>query len=149
MIISFECHSQATAQMEEKLKKFLEQNKLEEVDCDAITRFLHHQVMELARDCLQKSQDKQITGTYFFELSEKLEKLLIDVSDFHNVHLSFLFCFELSYRILLLMCTNYDFLQAQEREDIAYEFLYPLIKNLYLIISRPSRLLECLVSICY
>ncbi|XP_078318625.1 microtubule-associated serine/threonine-protein kinase 3-like isoform X3 [Crassostrea virginica] len=101
----------ATAQMEEKLKKFLEQNKLEEVDCDAITRFLHHQVMELARDCLQKSQDKQITGTYFFELSEKLEKLLID---------------------------------AQEREDIAYEFLYPLIKNLYLIISRPSRLLECL-----
>ncbi|XP_061191975.1 microtubule-associated serine/threonine-protein kinase 2-like isoform X3 [Saccostrea echinata] len=101
----------ATAQMEEKLKKFLEQNKLEEVDCDAITRFLHHQVMELARDCLQKSQDKQITGTYFFELSEKLEKLLID---------------------------------AQEREDIAYEFLYPVIKNLYLIISRPSRLLECL-----
>lgn len=101
----------ATAQMEEKLKKFIEQNKLEEVDCDAITRFLHHQVMELARDCLQKSQDKQITGSYFFELSEKLEKLLID---------------------------------AQEREDIAYEFLYPLIKNLYLIISRPSRLLECL-----
>ncbi|XP_056019812.1 microtubule-associated serine/threonine-protein kinase 3-like isoform X4 [Ostrea edulis] len=101
----------ATAQMEEKLKKFIEQNKLEEVDCDAITRFLHHQVMELARDCLQKSQDKQITGSYFFELSEKLEKLLID---------------------------------AQEREEIAYEFLYPLIKNLYLIISRPSRLLECL-----
>lgn len=67
--------------MEEKLKKFIEQNKLEEVDCDAITRFLHHQVMELARDCLQKSQDKQITGSYFFELSEKLEKLLIDVSD--------------------------------------------------------------------
>jgi microtubule-associated serine/threonine kinase len=67
--------------MEEKLKKFIEQNKLEEVDCDAITRFLHHQTMELARDCLQKSQDKQITGTYFFELSEKLEKLLIDVSD--------------------------------------------------------------------
>jgi hypothetical protein len=37
-------------------------------------------------------------------------------------------------------------LQAQEREEIAYEFLYPLIKNLYLIISRPSRLLECLVG---
>lgn len=103
MIILFECHSQATAQMEEKLKKFLEQNKLEEVDCDAITRFLHHQVMELARDCLQKSQDKQITGTYFFELSEKLEKLLIDVSDFHNVHcfkFPFLFWIELPYIVI-------------------------------------------------
>ncbi|KAK3089602.1 hypothetical protein FSP39_004936 [Pinctada imbricata] len=103
----------ATAQMEEKLKTFIEQKKnLESVqESDAITRFLHHQVMELARDCLQKSQEKILNGDYFYELSENLEKLLLD---------------------------------AQEREPQAYAYLYPLIKSLYLIISRPARLLECL-----
>ena len=68
--------------MEEKLKRFIDQNKNLEpmLESDAITRFLHHQVIELARDCLLKSQEKLLNGDYFYELSEKLEKLLIDVS---------------------------------------------------------------------
>jgi len=30
----------------------------------------------MARDCLQKSEDKLITSRYFYEMSENLEKLL-------------------------------------------------------------------------
>ena len=36
----------------------------------------------MAKDCLQKSQEKLITGRYFYELSENLEKLLSEVSAF-------------------------------------------------------------------
>ena len=73
---------QATAQMEERLQTFLEHcRQLQHSgESDAITSFLLHQVMELARDCLEKSQEKLITSTYFYELSDSLEKLLIDVS---------------------------------------------------------------------
>ncbi|XP_060576748.1 microtubule-associated serine/threonine-protein kinase 2-like isoform X3 [Ruditapes philippinarum] len=101
----------ATAQMEERLQQFLEHCRLihNESDIDAISSFLLHQVMELAKDCLEKSQYKLITSAYFYELSDSLEKLLKD---------------------------------AQERS--AETFMYPLIKKMLLIISRPSRLLECL-----
>ena len=46
----------------------------------AAGRFVHHQILEQARDCLQKSQDKMISGDYFFSMSENVEKLLEDVS---------------------------------------------------------------------
>ena len=74
----------ATQQMEEKLSKFItEQINIDDIDCpiasDAVFRFAHHQVIELAKDCLQKSKDKVITSHYFFELSENMEKLLIEV----------------------------------------------------------------------
>lgn len=59
----------------------------------AIARFVHHQVIEMAKDCLQKSQEKLITSRYFYELSENLEKLLCEVreitysySDSLNMH---------------------------------------------------------------
>ena len=73
---------QATAQMEERLQTFLDYCRQQQHsgETDAITSFLLHQVMELARDCLEKSQEKLITSVYLFELSDKLEKLLIDVS---------------------------------------------------------------------
>lgn len=68
--------------MEERLQQFLDHCKAmhAECECDAISSFLLHQVMELAKDCLVKSQDKLITSAYFYELSDSLEKLLIDVS---------------------------------------------------------------------
>lgn len=79
---------QATQQMEERLNTFIEDNKnLEEQgssdiaqDAVAIARFVHHQVLEMAKDCLEKSQQKLITSRYFYELSENLEKLLCEVS---------------------------------------------------------------------
>ena len=75
----------ATKQMEERLKNFitnnsetLTQSRGEEISADsiAIIRFVHHQTLEMARDCLQKSEDKLITSRYFYDMSENLEKLL-------------------------------------------------------------------------
>ncbi|XP_063594034.1 microtubule-associated serine/threonine-protein kinase 3-like isoform X8 [Penaeus indicus] len=79
----------ATQQMEERLNTFIEDNKnLEEQgssdiaqDAVAIARFVHHQVLEMAKDCLEKSQQKLITSRYFYELSENLEKLLCETRD--------------------------------------------------------------------
>ncbi|GAB1603534.1 hypothetical protein Ahia01_000634700, partial [Argonauta hians] len=67
----------ATDQMEERLDLFIELNRAP-AESDAILSFLHHQILEIARDCLQKSREKLITSNYFCELSENLEKLLKD-----------------------------------------------------------------------
>ncbi|XP_015594405.1 microtubule-associated serine/threonine-protein kinase 3 isoform X2 [Cephus cinctus] len=80
----------ATQQMEERLTNFINENKeIDEYevvtqmaqDSLPILRFVHHQVIEMARDCLQKSQEKLITSRYFYEMSENLEHLLIETKD--------------------------------------------------------------------
>jgi len=76
--------------MEERLANFITNNEtltktlqasddVIAADSVAIVRFVHHQVLEMARDCLQKSKDKLITSRYFYEMSENLEKLLLQV----------------------------------------------------------------------
>ncbi len=73
--------------MEERLRQFIESmEKVDsaEVESDGTARFLHHQAIELARDCLDKSEQKMISSSYFYELSENLERLLIDVSNQHS-----------------------------------------------------------------
>jgi microtubule-associated serine/threonine kinase len=80
----------ATHQMEERLNSFINDNNSwettseglsEEIPSDSvpIVRFVHHQVIEMARDCLQKSEERLITSRYFYEMSENLEKLLSEV----------------------------------------------------------------------
>ncbi|XP_023283871.1 microtubule-associated serine/threonine-protein kinase 3-like isoform X3 [Seriola lalandi dorsalis] len=68
----------ATAQMEGRLLDIIE-------ECspgtalplaDGVLGFIQHQLVELARDCLDKSQKGLVTSRYFVELQEKLEKLL-------------------------------------------------------------------------
>lgn len=75
----------ATQQMEERLTHFINENKRFDVgeDCDylPIVRFVHHQVLEIARDCLHKSQSKLITSRYFYEMSENLERLLMETKE--------------------------------------------------------------------
>ena len=69
--------------MEERLRQFvasMDRLELEQLESDGTARFVHHQVVELARDCLHKSEEKMISSAYFYELSENLEKLLHDVS---------------------------------------------------------------------
>merc|ERR1719491_2026988 len=74
----------ATKQMEERLRNFILSNQnfvdseTSEISADsiAIVRFVHHQTLVMARDCLQKSEEKLITSRYFYEMSENLEKLL-------------------------------------------------------------------------
>lgn len=45
-----------------------------------IVRFVHHQVLEMARDCLHKSESKQITSRYFYDMTENLDRLLQEVN---------------------------------------------------------------------
>lgn len=76
----------ATHQMEERLGHFINENRCWESTtgtCDAlpIVRFVHHQVLEMARDCLHKSQAKLITSRYFYEMSENLERLLAETKE--------------------------------------------------------------------
>lgn len=74
--------------MEERLTSFINDNKdIDEYgvvsqmaqDSLPILRFVHHQIIEMARDCLQKSQEKLITTRYFYEMNENLERLLMEV----------------------------------------------------------------------
>lgn len=72
---------QATQQMEEKLLQFInEHSNYDPSDShDAVARFVHRQVIHIAEDCLSQSRKQLITSHYFFEMSENLEKLLIEV----------------------------------------------------------------------
>ncbi|XP_006000152.1 microtubule-associated serine/threonine-protein kinase 1 isoform X3 [Latimeria chalumnae] len=67
----------ATAQMEERLQEIISNYSPDNVLPlpDGVLSFTHHQIIELARDCLDKSRQGLITSRYFFELQEKLEKL--------------------------------------------------------------------------
>lgn len=75
----------ATQQMEERLSHFINENKSFDIkgECDflPIVRFVHHQVLEMAKDCFNKSQNKLITSRYFYEMSENLERLLNETKE--------------------------------------------------------------------
>ncbi|XP_059877434.1 microtubule-associated serine/threonine-protein kinase 2 isoform X4 [Delphinus delphis] len=73
----------ATAQMEEHLAEFISSNTPDNVLplADGTLSFIHHQVIEMARDCLDKSRSGLITSHYFYELQENLEKLLQDAHE--------------------------------------------------------------------
>uniref|UniRef100_A0A669DV77 non-specific serine/threonine protein kinase n=1 Tax=Oreochromis niloticus TaxID=8128 RepID=A0A669DV77_ORENI len=104
----------ATAQMEERLADFIQNYSPESVLplADGVLSFIHHQITELARDCLTKSREGVITSVYFCELQENLEKMLHDA--------------------------------YKRSESSELTFVIELVKKLFIIISRPARLLECL-----
>ncbi|XP_017651461.1 microtubule-associated serine/threonine-protein kinase 3 isoform X3 [Nannospalax galili] len=70
----------ATAQMEGRLQDFLAAftpgGRL--ALADGVLGFIHHQIVELARDCLAKSGEALVTSHYFLEMQDKLERLLQD-----------------------------------------------------------------------
>ena len=72
--------------MEDRLRNFIANNEAlgPDIDADAvaIVRFVLHQIVEHARDCLTKSEEKALTSRYFYEMSENLEKLLLQVRTF-------------------------------------------------------------------
>ncbi|XP_042564875.1 LOW QUALITY PROTEIN: microtubule-associated serine/threonine-protein kinase 2 [Clupea harengus] len=73
----------ATAQMEERLAVFMASNAPDKVMhlADGVLSFIHHQLIELSRDCLDKSREGLITSRYFYELQENLEKLIQDAHE--------------------------------------------------------------------
>ncbi|KAM9313317.1 microtubule-associated serine/threonine-protein kinase 1 [Gastrophryne carolinensis] len=70
----------ATAQMEDRLRVFIASFSPENVLplADGVLNFIHHQIVELARDCLTRSTEGMIASTYFYQLQENLDKLLQD-----------------------------------------------------------------------
>lgn len=72
---------QATAQMEERLLDVIRQFSPDSTLPlgDGVLGFIQHQLVELARDCLDKSQKGLITSLYFIELQDKLDKMLHEV----------------------------------------------------------------------
>lgn len=72
---------QATAQMEEHLLDIIRHYSPDSTLPlgDGVLGFIQHQLVELARDCLDKSQKGLISSLYFIELQDKLEKLLHEV----------------------------------------------------------------------
>ncbi|XP_022699131.1 microtubule-associated serine/threonine-protein kinase 3-like isoform X2 [Varroa jacobsoni] len=88
-----ERYPRATLQMEEQLAQLICENlelpSRAEANSnpngalanDAVARFAHHQIIELAKDCLDKSRSKLITSEYFYEMSESLEKLVQDCQE--------------------------------------------------------------------
>ncbi|XP_016896906.1 microtubule-associated serine/threonine-protein kinase 3 isoform X1 [Cynoglossus semilaevis] len=68
----------ATAQMEERLLEIVTHYSPDSSLplADGVLGFIQHQLVELVRDCLDKSQKGLVTSRYFAELQENLEKLL-------------------------------------------------------------------------
>ncbi|VDN55322.1 unnamed protein product [Dracunculus medinensis] len=48
---------------------------------DGATRFIHHQIVEIASDCLTKSREGHISGLYFYDVSQRLEQALSDANE--------------------------------------------------------------------
>ncbi|XP_058419735.1 microtubule-associated serine/threonine-protein kinase 3 isoform X17 [Diceros bicornis minor] len=73
----------ATAQMEGRLRDFLAAFSpgARLALADGVLGFIHHQIIELARDCLAKSGEALVTSRYFLEMQEKLERLLQDAHE--------------------------------------------------------------------
>ncbi|XP_016128779.1 microtubule-associated serine/threonine-protein kinase 3-like [Sinocyclocheilus grahami] len=68
----------ATAQMEGRLLAVIADYSPDSAPplADGVLGFIQHQLVELVRDCLEKSRKGLITTSYFVELQEKLENFL-------------------------------------------------------------------------
>uniref|UniRef100_A0A3Q2XE61 Microtubule-associated serine/threonine-protein kinase pre-PK domain-containing protein n=1 Tax=Haplochromis burtoni TaxID=8153 RepID=A0A3Q2XE61_HAPBU len=102
----------ATAQMEGRLAEFIQAYLPESVLplADGVLSFIHHQIAELARDCLAKAREGLITSVYFFELQENLEKLLHDRSESSEV----IFVTELVKKLLIIIARPARLLECLE-----------------------------------
>jgi microtubule-associated serine/threonine kinase len=79
-----ERYPKAKVQMEERLQNFIDTYKLiDKYDycSDGSARFIHNQIVELAKDCLEKSTNDLVTTLYFNEMTDNLERLLLNAND--------------------------------------------------------------------
>nr|XP_008505489.1 PREDICTED: microtubule-associated serine/threonine-protein kinase 1 [Equus przewalskii] len=102
-------------QMEEKLRDFARAYEPDSVLplADGVLSFIHHQIIELARDCLAKSHDGLITTVYFYELQENLEKLLQDAYE-RSESLEVAFVTQLVKKLLIIISRPARLLECLE-----------------------------------
>ena len=111
----------ACTQMEENLQQFVDSNKdlISHVDVnfqlDPVSRFIYNQIIELAKLCLEKSKANQLTCNYFDEMTNSLDKLLLEAKE-----------------------------KCSDNSQTSVEYLHVFVKKFLLIVSRVARLLECL-----
>ncbi|XP_068605869.1 microtubule-associated serine/threonine-protein kinase 1-like [Brachionichthys hirsutus] len=105
----------ATAQMEGRLAEFIQAFSPENVLplADGVLSFIHHQIAELSRDCLDKSREGLITSVYFFELQENLEKLFHDAFD-RSESSEVAFVTELAKKLLIIISRPARLLECLE-----------------------------------
>uniref|UniRef100_A0A671SS38 non-specific serine/threonine protein kinase n=1 Tax=Sinocyclocheilus anshuiensis TaxID=1608454 RepID=A0A671SS38_9TELE len=105
----------ATAQMEERIKEIIQSNSPENVLplADGVLSFAHHQIIELARDCLEKSCLGLITSRYFCELTDKLERLFQESTE-RSESAEVTFIKELVKKILIVIARPARLLECLE-----------------------------------
>ncbi|KAL5289816.1 MAST4 family protein [Megaselia abdita] len=126
----------ATEQMEECLQNFISSYTFAPIpgvsyrDSQPILRFVHHQVLEMARDCLLKSEGRQISSLYFKEMGENLERLAIETREKSPEDASEIFMLVRKLLLIvsrsarLLECLEFDpeeFYRVLEEEELGRE----------------------------
>ena len=109
----------ACTQMEEQLQQFIDQNvvlttQVDHFQLDPAARFIFNQIIELAKLCLDKSRSNQLSCAYFDEMTNSLEKLLLEARE---------------------KCSEFE---------SSVDYLRKFVKKFLLVVSRVARLLECL-----
>ncbi|XP_017569612.1 microtubule-associated serine/threonine-protein kinase 4 isoform X4 [Pygocentrus nattereri] len=105
----------ATAQMEERIQEIIRSSSPENVLplADGVLSFAHHQIIELARDCLEKSRLGLITSRYFCELTDKLERLFQESTE-RSESVEVTFIKELVKKILIVIARPARLLECLE-----------------------------------
>ncbi|KAI4902497.1 hypothetical protein NFI96_000903 [Prochilodus magdalenae] len=105
----------ATAQMEERIQEIISSSSPENVLplADGVLSFAHHQIIELARDCLEKSRLGLITSRYFCELTDKLERLFQESTE-RSESVEVTFIKELVKKILIVIARPARLLECLE-----------------------------------
>ncbi|KAM6986501.1 microtubule-associated serine/threonine-protein kinase 2 [Aplochiton taeniatus] len=105
----------ATAQMEERIQEIIRSSSPESVLplADGVLGFAHHQIIELARDCLEKSCLGLITSRYFCELTDKLERLYQESTE-RSESVDVTFIKELVKKILIVIARPARLLECLE-----------------------------------
>ncbi|NWX13276.1 MAST4 kinase, partial [Aegotheles bennettii] len=114
----------ATAQMEERLRDIITNHSPENVLplADGVLSFTHHQITELARDCLDKSHQGLITSRYFFELQQKLDKLLQEAQE-RSESGEMVFIKQLVLKILIVVARPARLLECLEFDPEEFYYL--------------------------
>ncbi|XP_076868167.1 microtubule-associated serine/threonine-protein kinase 1 isoform X3 [Brachyhypopomus gauderio] len=105
----------ATAQMEERIQEIISSSSPESVLplADGVLSFAHHQIIELARDCLDKSHLGLITSRYFCELTDNLERLFQESTE-RSESIEVTFIKELVKKILIVIARPARLLECLE-----------------------------------
>ncbi|NXO46993.1 MAST4 kinase, partial [Aramus guarauna] len=114
----------ATAQMEERLRDIITNHSSYNVLplADGVLSFTHHQITELARDCLDKSRQGLITSRYFLELQQKLDKLLQEAQE-RSESREMAFIKQLVRKILIVIARPARLLECLEFDPEEFYYL--------------------------